>query len=165
MPAPSPRNDQHLISASERIFSAQSDCRDICPASPYIFGVTNALRMTKGQSVYVMSTTGGHYKVGIAKNPYQRQRELQTGCPLPITIEGVTAISDHGVDAARMEAKMHELLADFRGSGEWFNAPPEVIGRAWKEAWVRLACPSLYQRWQRFRLHMSVRKRRAEKAT
>jgi hypothetical protein len=118
--------------------------------------------MTRGQIVYVISAPGGFYKVGITKNDVNtRLQTLQTGSPQRLTPEAITAVSPIGVDAAEMERGMHDLLAAYRTSGEWFQAPPAVIGRAWKETWVSLVCPDLFKRWQRYRLHMITS--RAEK--
>lgn len=140
---------------SKALAEAASQCDDICPSSPKIVGIANALRMTRGQTVYVLSVPGGFYKVGITRTALSaRISALQTGCPQRITAEGQTAVRDSGVDAAEMERGMHALLAPYRASGEWFQTAPEIVGRAWKETWVRLACPELYLRWQRFRLYV-----------
>lgn len=139
---------------------------DLCPASPRVVGVTQNMRVTRGQALYVLSAPGGYYKVGIAKNPLERMRNLQCGNPLTISLEAWTSLDRDGVDAAQMEQLVHEALSMYRANGEWFKADPAIIGRAVKEAWCKLRCPSLYSRWNRFRLHMAVsRKRRAnEKA-
>jgi hypothetical protein len=120
-------------------------------------GVSRNMNITRGQAVYVLSTPSGFYKVGIAKNTRQRRAELQCGCPEPIAFELDTCIRDDGVDPRDFERLMHEALAPWRTSGEWFKPPhPRIIARVMKETWVRLRCPALHQRWDRFRLHVAA---------
>ena len=125
--------------------------------------VAQAQRMTRGQAMYLLSTPSGHFKIGIARDPGSRRRELQTGNPEPIKLEGATIATDWGVDPRSLEMEIHRLLAPYRTSGAWFKAPQAVINRAWQEAWCSIRHPALYQRWQRFSLHVrSMREYRAK---
>jgi len=54
-------------------------------------------------------------KIGKAKKPAQRLRELQTGCPLPID---VLAVEPGG---RRVEAMRHREFGALRLHGEWFK--------------------------------------------
>lgn len=125
------------------------------------FGVAASTRITRNQYVYFMSADDQFFKVGVARNPDQRLRELQTGCPYKLRINGTTSLSPQGVDAVMLEREIHTLLAWDRMSGEWFNSSGEALARALKEAFVKLYCPPLYHRWNRFRLHVCGPKRRA----
>jgi hypothetical protein len=106
--------------------------------------------LTRDKHLYVFSNPDGHYKIGIAKDVEERRRNLQCGSPQLIRTECFSVISPQGVYAADLEREVHALLAHANVSGEWFKASPMVIGRAIKEAWIKLYCPPLYGRWQRF---------------
>ena len=112
---------------------------------------------TFGQNVYVLSVPSGYFKVGIAKDPEARRRDLQCGNPEPIRLEGYTdypwLLGDDGVDPRQMERRVHALLAEYRVSGEWFKAPFERLYWAWKLAWMELRHPDVVERWRRARVH------------
>lgn len=76
--------------------------------------------------LYVMSV-GGYHKVGIAKNPEARRRELQTGNPKKIALLGVWGFEEYGIKAQDLEYDMHRALAPHRVCGEWFDAPIALI--------------------------------------
>jgi hypothetical protein len=134
-------------------------------------GVANNLRITRGRSLYFLEVPSGHYKVGVSEDPPARKRQLQCGCPEPITLACWTNIRDDGVDPAAFERLLHDVLAPWHASGEWFKVPTAVLARAYRETWVRLRYPPLYQRWQRFSLYARAvdterrRSRRVEAAT
>ena len=68
--------------------------------------------------VYLMEAVGlGYIKVGRAKDPFQRLRELQTGCPKPIVLRTCFLCEN----AAEREGALHRKLAQFRSHGEWFE--------------------------------------------
>jgi hypothetical protein len=115
----------------------------------WVVGVTNNLRFTRGRSLYFLEVPSGHYKVGISEDPGARRAQLQCGCPEPITLACWTDIRDDGVDPAAFERLLHDVLTPWRASGEWFKVPTPVLARAYRETWVRLRYPPLYQRWQR----------------
>ena len=110
---------------------------------------------TFGQSVYVLSVPSGYFKIGIAKDPEGRRRDLQCGNPEPITLVGASQYpwlsDDGGVDPRLMERRLHELLMEYRASGEWFKAPEERLYRAWKLAWMELRHPNVVERWRRMK--------------
>ncbi|GGQ98131.1 GIY-YIG nuclease family protein [Kitasatospora griseola] len=69
--------------------------------------------------VYMMTAAGSQLiKIGVAKNPMQRLRELQTGSPGKLDvlwlIEGTPAL----------EKALHGRLAAYRARGEWFDLKP-----------------------------------------
>lgn len=113
--------------------------------------------VTRNQHLYVFSAPGGFYKVGISHDPEQRRRNLQCGSPNTIAWEATFEVHPEGVDPAALEREVHGLIAHAHASGEWFKVEPCVIGRAIKEAFVKLHRPLLYHRWQRFRLHCAAK--------
>lgn len=74
--------------------------------------------------VYVIGPEQGPYKVGVTSGKVEKRiKAIQTGCPHPIRIF-------HVIDspkAASIEGAAHLALSDFRTSGEWFNAPLDMI--------------------------------------
>ncbi len=74
--------------------------------------------------VYLMEAVGlGYIKVGRAKDPFQRLRELQTGCPKPIVIRFCFLCEN----AAEREGALHRKLAQFRSHGEWFEVDSSYL--------------------------------------
>jgi hypothetical protein len=97
------------------------------------------------------SARDGPVKIGFAKNPQGRQRELQTGAPRQLhlfwTIQcGSFCVRD-------IERVAHEMLLNHRLAGEWFDIPVEhgvaaliVASEAWShdikpgsEEFIRIA--------------------------
>jgi hypothetical protein len=140
----------------ENLGPVAGHCHNLTPDiyGGYAVGIANTWRATKGQSVYLLSTPSGFWKVGVARDPEARRRELQCGCPEPIALVGSTGQHEDGADARSFERLVHEALAPWRSRGEWFRAPEAVVYRAWKEMWCQLRYPPLYQRWQRFSLYI-----------
>ncbi|MFI9787907.1 GIY-YIG nuclease family protein [Kitasatospora sp. NPDC051984] len=69
--------------------------------------------------VYMMTAAGSRLiKIGVAKNPMQRLRELQTGSPGKLDVlwlvEGTLAL----------EKALHGRLSAYRARGEWFDIKP-----------------------------------------
>jgi hypothetical protein len=63
---------------------------------------------------FIQGYDGGPIKIGRARDPRQRVRDLQIGSPVPLdlvcTIEG----------DERLESAFHKVFADDRLHGEWF---------------------------------------------
>lgn len=77
--------------------------------------------MSWGCYVYAIGPEHGEaIKVGIAADPRQRLKQLQTGNPQRLSILRRWGPMDRA-EAQRIEADMHFLLGDFRESGEWFS--------------------------------------------
>lgn len=56
-----------------------------------------------------------HVKIGFTRgNPRQRLKDLQTGCPFPLSMHG------HVPGCMDMEAELHRVLHEYRCMGEWF---------------------------------------------
>ncbi|WLA80334.1 GIY-YIG nuclease family protein [Bradyrhizobium elkanii] len=76
----------------------------------------------KGKYVYfVTAGSVGSVKIGVSKNPWARVAELQTGYPDKLSIAATFKTR------ATSEVDLHDLLADFRRQGEWFDLPASVM--------------------------------------
>lgn len=67
------------------------------------------------------SNEEGLIKIGWAKDPIKRLADLQTACPIPLTLLGAKPgdVTD--------EKALHRKLAFARFHGEWFAPVPEVL--------------------------------------
>lgn len=66
--------------------------------------------------VYLMGNREyGLVKIGFSNNPEQRLKELQTGCPFPISI--FTSFKG----SLKREKQLHHQYKDLRVNGEWFK--------------------------------------------
>jgi Meiotically up-regulated gene 113 len=75
--------------------------------------------------IYVIGADQPPYKVGVAKNPEQRLKALQTGHPKPLRL-----IHKIATDAKRthlLEAAMHRNMRHYQQTGEWFDMPLERL--------------------------------------
>ena len=70
------------------------------------------------RSIYVVKSDPGPGKIGIAIRVNQRFSTLKTSSPFPLSLS-YTGETD--ADVYALEQKAHEILADNRMSGEWFN--------------------------------------------
>jgi hypothetical protein len=69
------------------------------------------------RSVYLIRGNDGRYKIGIAKNPKQRIRQLQTG-----NSDELTLIETYqSENASKIETALHNRFSHVRQSGEWFD--------------------------------------------
>jgi len=76
---------------------------------------------------------GEAIKFGVAKNPAQRLKELQTGCPHKLELVAVMDLPHEN------ERLMHEYLSEHRLVGEWF-APGDKVSEVlsdprWRAKW------------------------------
>ena len=71
-----------------------------------------------GSFVYVVQIgDDGPVKIGYADHdPINRIRSLQTSVPYPLTVRAIIGFADRGV-----ETRLHNMFADLRMKGEWFN--------------------------------------------
>lgn len=71
------------------------------------------------QKIYLISSKNGYVKIGIAKNPEKRLKQLQTGNAEILTIEYIVDVM---VNTAKLvESMIHHNLKDYKKSGEWFD--------------------------------------------
>ena len=69
------------------------------------------------RSVYLIRGNDGQYKIGIAKNPKQRIKQLQTGNSDKLTI----IETYESENASKIESTLHNQYAHLRNEGEWFD--------------------------------------------
>jgi rubrerythrin len=74
-----------------------------------------------GYVYFVQAESGGPFKVGWALDPESRRRELQVGNPAPLKI------LDFVRGSVEDERQLHDLLSEFRGTGEWFAPFPQAV--------------------------------------
>lgn len=97
--------------------------------------------------LYVISTPSGYWKIGIAKEPQNRLRSLQTGNPEQLTL--YTEIGTLELDPLSIEREIHNNLAPFRTTGEWFKATQKQILTGIRRAFSRYRAPAVYARYIR----------------
>jgi len=69
------------------------------------------------RSVYLIRGDDGKYKIGIAKNPSQRIKQLQTG-----NSDKLQLIETYqSENAFKIETTLHNQYAHVRNEGEWFD--------------------------------------------
>lgn len=73
--------------------------------------------------LYVIGQDAGPFKVGVTSNVQRRMSSIQTGCPFPLKL-----MYSLETEAAELrEKEVHANLSPFRTSGEWFDAPIDLI--------------------------------------
>lgn len=74
-------------------------------------------------------------KVGYSEGLLSRIRDVQTGCPVPISDVSYVRLFS-ATQARSVEAAIHLLMAEFRSSGEWFRFDLSVQRdlKVWKGA-------------------------------
>jgi len=78
--------------------------------------------ITDDQRVYVIQHQLGPVKIGIAKDPESRMREIQVSSPFTLKLRK----TGNPTDAREVEAYLHQHFRRYRLSGEWFDLPPEM---------------------------------------
>ena len=74
------------------------------------------------RSVYLIRGNDSNYKIGIAKNPKQRLKQLQTG-----NSDKLTLIETYESEfASKIESALHHWYGHARSEGEWFDLSIEV---------------------------------------
>jgi hypothetical protein len=69
------------------------------------------------RSVYLIRGDNGKYKIGVAKNPKQRIRQLQTG-----NSDKLVIIETYkSENATKIESALHNRYSHVRNVGEWFD--------------------------------------------
>ncbi len=66
--------------------------------------------------VYIISC-GDAYKIGVAKNPEHRLRQLQTGNSEELLLE----YTEGKINPYAVEKELHRSLQKYRTKGEWFK--------------------------------------------
>jgi len=79
--------------------------------------------------VYAIGSEDGPVKVGITQNLGSRLRSLQTGSPQKLELIWVYTTWDRAV-AQRMERQFHDVHADVRLTGEWFQLSADLASES-----------------------------------
>lgn len=76
--------------------------------------------------VYILLAQGsGRMKIGRSRSGTARIDALATASPYPLLLLRTIATSD----AVALESTLHQQYAAYRRHGEWFELPPEVLGK------------------------------------
>lgn len=79
----------------------------------------------EGSFIYAITGPPGMVKVGVTTDPTGRFATLQTGSPYPLKL--ITLLATPGTGFL-VESRIHEILEDYRQSGEWFRcSPPRAL--------------------------------------
>lgn len=74
------------------------------------------------RSVYLIRGNDSNYKIGIAKNPKQRLKQLQTG-----NSDRLTLVETYQSEfASKIESALHHQYSYARNEGEWFDLSIEI---------------------------------------
>lgn len=76
---------------------------------------------SKRRFVYFVGGDQGAIKIGFAKSPDDRLREIQVGSPIPLSI---LALVEGG---PKLEKGYHRRFAAHRLHGEWFAPHPDIL--------------------------------------
>jgi hypothetical protein len=96
------------------------------------------------QVYFIESVSSGAVKIGIARAPDDRLKQLQTGNHEQLRL--VAAVYGHG-DAQLIEQTMHDLLKPWHIRGEWFEGKWHEIFRAHKLSIARAQFPKIWDRY------------------
>ena len=77
----------------------------------------------EGSFVYVLRGDHNMTKIGVSTNPNARLASLRTASAFPIDFAFVGVTPGTGYD---IEKRAHDMLANHRCNGEWFDVTPEM---------------------------------------
>ena len=87
---------------------------------PYFVDNIVEVEWDKPKSYVYFITDGQYVKIGVAKNPESRLKELQTGNPRKLTVLCRIPVATEK-DAYRLENRLHFEYEAFAKVGEWYN--------------------------------------------
>lgn len=77
----------------------------------------------QGRHIYfIQATQGGLIKIGSANDPWERLRNVQACCPIPLRLIGM--IWEGG---RFQEKQLHLQFAELCHHGEWFHPAPDLL--------------------------------------
>jgi len=76
--------------------------------------------MSKPVSLYVIGREDGPVKIGISSDVGSRLTTIQTSCPFKVSLFHEETVASRQ-DALRHEREIHEVYAERRLHGEWFD--------------------------------------------
>jgi len=83
------------------------------------YGSNGSFAIEVKMAVYFIRS-GDYIKIGVATNPHQRMRDLQTGNPIKLEIMGAIPGS------FEMETELHRQFSENRTEGEWFTVDNRI---------------------------------------
>lgn len=93
--------------------------------------------------VYVISAGPGFQKIGMAKNPKSRMRDLQIGNPIELEISHLVQPVPAHV-ARNIERTTHQMLRKFNCGGEWFRCGVELAAQSVEIAFTLLTIEKMH---------------------
>lgn len=82
--------------------------------------------------IYILRSEAGHYKIGKAKDPFNRSQTIGTQHAYRIDLIYIALCLDY----TRVERFLHNALATYRMNGEWFNLPPDKLDWLLYHDWI-----------------------------
>lgn len=76
------------------------------------------------QKIYLISSDNGYVKIGIAKYPEKRLKQLQTGNANKLKIEYIAEIEHN--KTLLIEKMIHKNLRTYKKHGEWFDVSIDI---------------------------------------
>lgn len=86
-------------------------------------GTAQPFNPDTGSFLYVVRGDHGRVKIGITSNCNARLAQLQTGSAYPLEFVWIGAPSGQAVG---IEYDAHQMLANYRQNGEWFEVAPDA---------------------------------------
>lgn len=86
-------------------------------------GAAKANDPDTGSFLYVVRGDHNRVKIGITANPNARLAQLQTGSAFPLEFAWIGAPQGQAIG---IEYDAHQMLANYRHSGEWFEVAPDA---------------------------------------
>ena len=90
-----------------------------------IYGYCSVHEDENKGKIYFIRDGLGNIKIGIAKDPSRRKKELQTANPNELEIFFIMSVPKMW-DAQVIEKELHERFSDCRKIGEWFAEDPVI---------------------------------------
>jgi hypothetical protein len=113
---------------------------DVAVHGMYLGATASAARRKRIKTGFVyFLTAAGRIKIGYAVDVAARVRELQIGCPFPMTLLGVIS------GAISLEKRWHRAFAAVHTQGEWFLADPDLVARIQAEATLAVSTAQLHE--------------------
>lgn len=124
------RRHKPRVEAWRCIVQSARAAHGLAPRADYSFPEDTARKVAcEGETTFVYVLSAGRFsKVGIARDPEARRKEIQVGNPIPVEVSYSHPCRSRE-EALALEAAAHHKLALFddgraKGGREWFPASP-----------------------------------------
>lgn len=84
--------------------------------------------MSDAKYLYAVEHPHGYYKVGRAKEPFDRASQIQIGSPYDLTFKFAVRYL-HSRHKSDIETEVHERLDKYSVRGEWFDVAKSTLLR------------------------------------